>query len=137
MDSGQPAAAINLATCSAGPFAAAFDLDRVLRIEAEEQAAPGAPVVDLARAWGVAQGGKQRVLALRSRGDVLRLRVGEPLRILTLPASSLGSVPAFLRGLASRAAIGGVLILEERILLLVDADQLAEAAAAPRQGEAP
>jgi hypothetical protein len=67
----------------------------------------------------------RRALVVTSRGRVVRLVIGETVRVERMASDAFRPVPAFIEGMATRAGIGSVFLSGDGVGYVVDVDRLA------------
>lgn len=115
-------------TSTLGTALVAVELRRVLRITPEpgDDTFPEARSVDLAAHWGVPvrSGIARRALLIPAGDAVLRLFLGEDLRVVSFPSTAVLAVPAFLRGWAKRAVVRKLIASGDSLGYLIAVERL-------------
>jgi hypothetical protein len=109
-----------------------IDAFRVAAIEsAAEPGAAGARTVDLAGLLGLGEAGAppadvevRRVLVVEAADRVLRLVIGDAVRVEALAPGAIRPVPAFIDALAASAGIGALFLAGDGLGYILDVDRL-------------
>jgi hypothetical protein len=110
------------------------DALRVSAIEDAEETGPaGVHTVDLAGFLGLAAAepreegvASRRALLVRAGDRVLRLVIGEAVRVEALAPEAIRPVPVFIATLAASAGIGSLFLVDDGLGYIMDIDRLGE-----------
>lgn len=110
------------------------DALRVSAIEdADEPGVAGARTVDLAGLLGLGEpgprpegGGSRRALVVKAGGRVLRLVIGDAVRVEALAPSAVRPLPAFVDALAASVGIGSLFVAGDALGYILDVDRLSD-----------